>query len=123
MSNTAMPYQGDPDQDRRTFGRLKLPLTSPPARLGESNATMVDVSPAGARLRHGMPLRIGSSQELAFTLGPAAFQVDGKVLASHVILVGSDYSEAIQYESRIHFERINELQELTLRTLIQRHMG
>lgn len=95
-------------QERRAHARVKFDHPEP-VKVGRLDGQLVDVSAAGARVRHTGPLKLGSEIRISFSFGRLQFIVLAQVLASRVISVAG----GTVYETRFRFceasEQIDQL--------------
>lgn len=70
-----------------------------PIVMGRGDGVLIDLSEHGARIRHFMPARRGSSARFSFEWNGARFSATAEVLAVRVVSLGNGPS----YESRLRF--------------------
>ena len=99
-------------RDRRV--RLTIPLV---ARIGHTDALVVDLSARGARLRHYKPLKPGTEARLTFDWPGGPLRALARVLASSLIAA----APRSKFESRLQFLEVSpqskKLLERAIRTL------
>lgn len=90
-------------RERRRAVRVKPPV-SVTAILGRVTGTLVDISPAGARVRHVGSLKTGGDVRLQFRYRTISVAVDARVLASTLVALGG----GARYETRLQFREVSE---------------
>src|SRR5437773_7031131 len=78
------------DEDRRENDRFRL-MVPIPARLGQSEGTLTDLSAGGARFRHTWPVKHNAVNRLTFEWPDHNFAAVVRVLSSRLIGIGAQH--------------------------------
>lgn len=95
---SAIQQLPDDSRDRRRSTRLRVSATVPVV-FGRGEGILVDLSHTGARVRHSVAARRGTSVRLSFEWEKQRFSATAEVLAARVISLGNGPS----YETRVRF--------------------
>lgn len=86
---------------------------------GRGTGVLVDLSESGARIRHSVAMRRGTSVRISFESEHARFSANAEVLAARVISIGNGPS----YESRVRFTSLDAESRRVLATAIEELTG
>jgi hypothetical protein len=108
--------------ERRSAPRLRI-ADNVPVLVGRGEGVLVDLSERGARVRHSVQARRGSSIRVTFEWEGQRFAATGDVLSSRVVALGFGDVPTV-YESRLHFRVITDAAgELLARVLLSVENG
>jgi hypothetical protein len=94
--------QGSTPQERRISQRFRVAGTVPVV-MGRGEGVLIDLSEHGARIRHVIPVRRGTTVRISFEWNGARFTATAEVLAARVVSLGTGPS----YESRVRFLNVD----------------
>lgn len=99
---SAIQPLSDDLRERRRAERLSIAGTIP-VFFGRGEGVLIDLSQTGARVRHSVPVRRGTSVRISFEWQRRRFAATATILAARMVSLGAGPS----YESRVHFTAID----------------
>jgi hypothetical protein len=99
-----VPAVATSDRRNAPRHRVREPLI---VNLGRGEGVLIDISAAGARVRHSSPVQLGAHVRLSFEWEQQRFGATGSVLSSRVIALGGGPGSATLFESRLRFVAIS----------------
>jgi hypothetical protein len=74
-----------------------------PVRLGRKDATLVEISRGGARVRHSGLMKVDTDLIMSFMSGADQFSAHARVLSSRVVGLGTGEGGATLFETVVRF--------------------
>ena len=105
MANAMQHSQPPNFIERRQSRRMRL-IVGLPVRLGRKDATLVEISRGGARVRHVGIMKTDTDVMISFVSGTDRFTANAHVLSSRVVGLGTGEGGATLFETVIRFTHL-----------------